>query len=427
MGRKSTYTECTWPNPLLFPCVLYAVLLSLLETVCPSVSTPQTTSRQPLTQCPGWSLEWLAGEEIIRRPDDFWLQSATQSALRTYCPELRTRLLTLHGPADERIVLTVQRMRFSAAHQVSATAGGSTSRLDLRRRLLAPFDFPVLVLGQLLTSANYSSDGLTAYVARAGADAGGKLLSGVGEALLQQSGCSASALLLKDLLPEGHPAQHSLATHGFHPLPVEAVMELPLRPHWHTLDDYLADLTSKYRVRYRRARGKLAGLDRRWLPAPEARQRRDELHALYAQTGASASFNAVDLSPDYFGWLAEAGNVYGYFDGAGTLVGFTSSLPNGPVLHAHYLGFTDAARRDHHLYHNMLFDLLDEAITGGYTLLDYGRTAPEIKSSVGAEARAWGCWLRARSRVVNGLVPRFVPAVFERGEWVARGPFRIQR
>ena len=87
-----------------------------------------------------------------------------------------------------------------------------------------------------------------------------------------------------------------------------------------------------------------------------------------------------------------------------------------PVLHRY--------NQSHHLYHNMLFDLLEQAIVGGFRTLDYGRTALEIKSSVGAKASDYASLVKARYGWLNRLIPLFTPAVYTAPKWVARNPFK---
>jgi hypothetical protein len=115
--------------------------------------------------------------------------------------------------------------------------------------------------------------------------------------------------------------------------------------------------------------------------------------------------------------------VHGYFNSAGALIGFTSTIRNGETMHAHFLGMEEEYKYSHHLYHNMLFDLLEEAIAGGFRKLDYARTASEIKSSVGAVPVDYACLLKVRSRLVHKLVPVFAPAIYASPEWVPRNPF----
>ena len=431
--------------------------LAFLPLSCPFRSTP-VAKTSPVKGLEQWTLRRFSSAEDLRaawpeasREDDFWLQPETLAFQFNHPQGLQTEALLLHNNRDERrILLTAQTFYFNAAGQVSDSAKGATSSYDLRRRLLSPFYFKVLCLGQFLTSGPFCHDELQSLSAPEAA----RLLPAVGHTLMA---CSPSyvGVLIKDLFPLLHPAIRELKAKGFHLLPADPVMQLSIDQNWQSMDGYLGALTSKYRVRYRRARSKFTGLSRRRLNDRDVEHWRDRMFELYRSTSSGADFNAAHLTPEYFPWLAKtrktkkqatlqpllmsdgpfsfpqkeepAGDdnlLYGYFNADGEMIGFTSAIPNGSVLHAHYLGIEDRYKHSHHLYHNMLFDLLEDAIDGAFSKLDYGRTALEIKSSIGATPADYGCQLMARPWLINKLIPVFTPAVYKVPKWTPRHPFR---
>lgn len=380
------------------------------------------------------------------RPDDFWVSPEALAFLTDNPQGLETEAVLLENSKDfRRILLTTQTFSFSAAGQVKNEVKGETSGWDFRRRLLAPFSFRILSIGQFLTSGSFSADGLN----QLSAPNASQLLQAVAETLMRLRPGYA-AVSIKDLYPVLHPAVRELQKSGHYLLPADPVMEIQIPEDWLTFDDYLAALTSKYRVRYRRARTKMEGVTSRPLTLGEVSRYGDRFHELYRSISAGADFNAASLKPDYFPWLASAQKkkptlqaalfthgyeadyisdttascFTGYFNEADELIGFTSVVPNGKVLQAHFLGLEGRYKHSHSLYHNMLFDLLDQAITGGFRTLDYGRTALEIKSSVGAKATDYAVLVKARYGWLNYLIPLFTPAVYTAQKWVARNPFR---
>jgi len=431
--------------------------LAFLPLCCPYSNETSTTPGVEVKGhehwqlvCFGTSEEIKAGWPSANRSDDFWLNGELLSFLADRPQGLNTEAILLENTLNgQRILLTAQTFTFRAADHVSDEVKGTTSSFDLRRWLLSPFSFKVLCLGQFLTTGPFCQDGLH----RLAASEAAELLPAVAETLMRcRSGYL--AFLLKDLYPTLHPATRELKAHGHYLLPVDPAMTMNLRAEWHTTEDYLASLTSKYRVRYRRARGKLEGITRRRLSVREVIDFQDRLYELYQQISKGADFNATDLQPDYFPWLAQSCRekdklqallsvyqggysestngvmvredscLHGYFNETGTLIGFTSAIPNGKVYHAHFLGLEEAYKQSHHLYHNMLFDLLDDAISGGFSSIDYGRTALEIKSSLGAEATDFAVFIKARYGWLNRLIPVFTPAVYTASAWTARNPFR---
>lgn len=431
--------------------------LAFLPLCCPSRTEAATTQGVSVKGHEHWQMVCCSTPEEIKsawpssnRSDDFWINSNLLSFLADQPQGMTTEALILENTLKgHRVLLTAQTFTFRAADHVSDGAKGSTSSFDLRRLLLTPFSFKVLCLGQFLTSGPFCQDGLH----RLAASEAATLLPAVAETIMRcRSGYL--AFLLKDLYPTLHPATRELQAQDHYLLPVDPVMTLNLSKGWTSTEDYLADLTSKYRVRYRRARGKLGNITRRRLSVGEVISFKGRLYELYKQISHGADFNATDLQPEYFPWLAQACRskdqlqamlsvyqgsyneqndqaedcedscLHGYFNEEGILIGFTSAIPNGKVYHAHFLGLEAAYKHSHHLYHNMLFDLLDDAICGGFSSIDYGRTALEIKSSLGAEATDYAVLIKARYSWLNRLVPIFTPAVYTAPTWTGRNPFR---
>ncbi len=382
------------------------------------------------------------------RKDNFWVSQATMSFLVEQPQGIETTALVLENQVTkQRILLPAQTFYFRAADQVSEGVKGETSSFDLRRFLLRPLSFKILCLGQFLTSGPYCQDGLEALSPGETAN----LLTAVAETLMCRE-AGYTAVLLKDLYHTPSDTTTALEQRGFHQLPADPSMHLKIEEHWRTAADYLADLTSKYRVRARRARTKLTGITRRLLTQEEVIHYQDRCYQLYQQVSSGADFNAASLSEAYFPWLASLHRsttnlkvllttnggdeetfpessqatvrFHGYFDASGKLVGFTTAIPNDKTYHAHFLGLEETCNQQHHLYHNMLFDLLEDAIAGGFKTLDYGRTALEIKSSLGAEPVDYAVQIKARHKWLNRLIPLFTPAVYSAPAWTARNPFR---
>lgn len=405
------------------------MLLAFTSLICSTTACRQA-SLLPLSKAPDWQVRRFTSAEELNddwpeaaRENDFWLRPEVLGFQVNHPQGVTTEPLVLENVRDGRqVLLTAQTFFFSAGGQVSDAAKGETSGYDLRRRLLAPFTFRTLCLGQFLVSGNYASDGLeqlsTAEVA--------EVLPALANTLMA-SNHSYVGVMIKDLFPEGSAAAEALQQEGYYQLPADEVLDMDIPAHWATMEDYLTDLKSKYRVRYRRARTQLDGVTRRRILPEETDAYRERIYQLYRMTSAGSDFNATTLTPEYFPWLVTDvpdAQLCGYFNQEGELIGFTSSIGNGNTLHAHFIGMEDAYKRSHHLYHNILFDLLEDAITGGFAKLDYGRTAPEIKTSVGAVASRSACLLRARSGMINRLVPVFTPAVYKQQAWTPRNPFR---
>ena len=71
----------------------------------------------------------------------------------------------------------------------------------------------------------------------------------------------------------------------------------------------------------------------------------------------------------------------------------------------------------------MLYDYVKEAIENSSKKLLLGRTASEIKSTVGAEALELTCYIRHRNPLSNRIIKPFVDFL-KPSEWIPRNPFK---
>ena len=114
--------------------------------------------------------------------------------------------------------------------------------------------------------------------------------------------------------------------------------------------------------------------------------------------------------------------VQGYFLD-GELVGFLSAFVLGDTLDAHVVGIDYAHNRAHGIYPRMLVDFLQLGLARGVSRIDYGRTAEEIKSTLGARPVPTQVYLRHDNVLVNPVLGRVAQA------WrpevpVLRAPFK---
>lgn len=205
-------------------------------------------------------------------------------------------------------------------------------------------------------------------------------------------------------------------------------MVLDILPEWADFDDYTAALSSKYRVRQRRAAKHLQGLEQRRLSYSEIEGHLSRINALYREVMESADFNLQELHPNYFLSLAnqmgEDFSLYAYFDNE-QLIGFYTLIRNHKEAEAHFIGFDRAYNQSHQLYLNMLYDMIRQSIDLGSERLIFARTAAEIKSSVGAVPHQLFCHIRARNRVSNQLVEPVLNLLRnDTNPWVQRHPFK---
>ena len=217
------------------------------------------------------------------------------------------------------------------------------------------------------------------------------------------------------------------ALHSCTGFDIQPSMELDLPADWQSFDDYLASMTSKYRVRAKRAFKKMAGIER--LPLNESRSEvfAEDLHRLYREVANHSGFNMVALPDDYFASMAyELGASFRAtaFTRNGEIVGFYTLIQSDSrSLEAHYLGFQGKENRDSQLYLNMLYDIIRTGIDMKVSHINLSRTALEIKSSVGATPRDYRLYTRHRCRILNALFPIYFQRFVPEAHWEARHPF----
>lgn len=245
---------------------------------------------------------------------------------------------------------------------------------------------------------------------------------------LRNTGYSIDAIVHKDIAESQLPSYHSWRQSAYHAFRFQPNMQIRLRPEWHSFEDYLDALSSKYRVRARRAAKKSQSITRKWLSGADMRQHADRMQDLYRQVADQAEFNLVRLSADYFVQLkenmGEQFEVLAYFERE-QMVGFCTLLHNGDRAEAHFLGYEASLNRPRQLYLNMLYDLVEAGIERRKTNIGFARTALAIKSSIGAEPEETFTLVRSYQLLPNRIIPPIVRFLEPEQDWEQRHPFRV--
>ena len=204
-------------------------------------------------------------------------------------------------------------------------------------------------------------------------------------------------------------------------------MVLDIRDHWKTEEDYVSDLSKKYRDQYKRARKKNDGIEKRQLTLDEIKGSNDKIYDLYLTVARNAPFNTFWLAKNHFVTLKEElGDdflFYGYFlDGA--LIGFDTLIKNGTSMDTYFLGYDENCQRDKMLYLNMLYNMIGYSISKGFKKVIFARTALEIKSAVGAKPVNLYGYIRHQNGLINSWMPKLFPYFEPEMIWKERHPFK---
>lgn len=203
-------------------------------------------------------------------------------------------------------------------------------------------------------------------------------------------------------------------------------MVFEIQAHWKTEQDYIDALSKKYRAQYQRARRKAEGIVKRKMDLDDIIKHEDTIYHLYHHVAINAHFNTFFLAKNHFRvlkeWLTDQFLFYGYFLN-GELIGFNTLIKNGSTMDTYFLGYDDRIQREKMVYLNMLYDMVAYSINQGFKEIIFGRTALEIKSSIGAKPRAMFV-LAKHSQAMADLVFEKAFAYLEpQVIWKERNPF----
>lgn len=234
-------------------------------------------------------------------------------------------------------------------------------------------------------------------------------------------------LSIKDFNENEWPDFDTAGFKGYYRFCTQPNMVFDIRPTWKSIEDYLADLSTKYRTQYNRARKKAEGIEKRKLSAEDILEHTECIQSLYLTVAGNASFNTFHLPENHFYTFKKAlGDnflFYGYFL-EGRLIGFNTLIKNGIDMDTYFLGYDAALQKEKMLYLNMLYDMAGYAIKKQFSHIIYGRSAMEIKSSIGARAEKVYGLIKHTNPVINLFRERiftyFDPVV----NWHERSPFK---
>ncbi|MXN93002.1 GNAT family N-acetyltransferase [Flavobacterium sp. Sd200] len=296
----------------------------------------------------------------------------------------------------------------------------------LKDYLFKKFSSHILILGNnmltgqnayLLTNAINQADAL-------------KLLYGALNELKRQyrKECIYINLLsIKDFNNDELPDFKSGGFKGYYRFCTQPNMIFGIRDQWLSIDDYLADLSTKYRTQYNRARKKAEGIEKRKLSLEDIKQYRERINQLYLTVAGNASFNTFHLPVDHFEVFKQQLDsdflFYGYFVD-GNLIGFNTLIKNGDDMDTYFLGYDASVQKEKMLYLNMLYDMVAYAVKKQFKHIVFARSAMEIKSSVGAEAEQVYGIIKHTNPLINLFMSRLFKFYDPKIVWKVRSPFK---
>ena len=244
---------------------------------------------------------------------------------------------------------------------------------------------------------------------------------------LDRRGIHISGTLIKEIYEKNKSKVKQLTEHSFSEFTVQPNMVMSLQPEWKEMEDYKAALTSKYRVRMKRAFKKGIKIEKRFLSAEEIEANLPRLYELYTEIAANSNFNLINLNEKYLLGLKQ--NMPKEFQLCAyyledKIIAYFTTIHNGDELEAHFLGYDHAYNRVHQVYLNILYDIVKCGIESQVKRIIFARTAMAIKSSVGAKPIEMYCYFRHRSAFSNKFLYPLLDYLRPKAEWEQRHPFR---
>lgn len=208
---------------------------------------------------------------------------------------------------------------------------------------------------------------------------------------------------------------------------VQPNMILKLNENWNTFEDYLNAFSTKYRTRAKTAKKKLSGIEKHEMNLDDIKKHQKEMNILYQNVAENAPFNTFFLTENHFesmkDSLQENFKVFGYYLNE-KLIGFYTLIINNQDIDTYFLGYNKELQKEKQIYLNMLLDMVEFGINEKFKRVIFGRTALEIKSTIGAEPVEIFGLIKHNNSVINQFIERIFTSLNPTIEWIQRKPFK---
>ncbi len=231
-------------------------------------------------------------------------------------------------------------------------------------------------------------------------------------------------LILKDFNATQETYASIAEKEHFQSFTVEPNMKLQVK--WKNYTSYKNALKSKYRVKVNRADALSKNLTTQSLTAAEIKDNYKRLQELYNNVTKKAHFNAIPINIKTYVLLKERFQdqvKFTAYSKEGALVGFSTAFIEGDRLDAHFIGLDYEFNKTDAIYQRMLNDYIRQGFSSGVKEINLGRTASEIKSTLGATPEQLRCYIKHRRTIANMLFKPLLRQI-EMTEYKQHIPFK---
>ncbi|HWY11990.1 MAG TPA: hypothetical protein VN026_11725 [Bacteroidia bacterium] len=237
-----------------------------------------------------------------------------------------------------------------------------------------------------------------------------------------------SAVLVKDFeSPLLKKAKCFFSQDKYIEFSVEPNMVVDIPEKIKSVSEYIALFSKKYRNRAKGILKHASAITVKTLNFEELKKENKNIYKLYEMVYNHAKFKLVKLPENYFLELKKSFpdkfSVTAFYYNE-KMVAFSSGIEmSDSTLEAHYIGFDYELNKEIDLYQNILYNFLEQAFTLKKTRLNLGRTAGEIKSTIGAYAQELTCYIKPQNTVSRMVLKPFI-SFLQPSDWVPRNPFK---
>jgi len=163
------------------------------------------------------------------------------------------------------------------------------------------------------------------------------------------------------------------------------------------------------------------------LNAEEIETAQAEIFSLYQNVMQNASFKLSELTENYFYeqklQLPNKYKLYAYYRD-NIMIGFISTFVLNERMEIHYTGMKHELSKPINLYQHMMYDMVELGIKSGVKKVHFGRTAPEIKSTIGATPSPMYGYIKHRNWLFNALLVKTYTSNLKPKQYTFRNPFK---
>lgn len=350
--------------------------------------------------------EWRAWDEILKSDPSAHLDSRTVRAALNVPLRKVYAIRWVDGAGELKGVAQIED-----TYAVSQVQGkflkADKPIFNVAQRYLyrdGTFQFPVRVMGSVLASGDHAyrfTSDVPDKVKKAAIHKAIKL-NDSGEKLPKST-------LVKDHYMEWGPkfAGSSNWDSKFIDLEFDPVMEIDIKPEFSNFEEYTAGLRKKPRNKVRRILKSSDELEIKNLSLAELEENIERIHNLYSQVYDRAAFTLGKLYPEDIIELKKTWGedfpVLAYIL-EGEIVGFQCGMTTPFTTEAFFVGFVLEENKTHAIYQRMLIEFIKQALAKGSNKVGLGRTALDIKSSLGACPKRLACHMRVERPAVHTML-----------------------